>query len=261
MTDRSESLRAILRTRTPTVATFVMLPRIEIVEMLGLAGFDAVVLDLEHGPIGVGDLTGLAAASRAVGIHAIARLPEGRPATIAAALDAGVDGVMVPHVSSGEVARDAVRASRFPPDGQRSLNPYVRGTAYDGSTSEAIISVNDANAVICMVEGTDGLADLDSVLSTDGLDAVFIGPVDLSAALGHPGQPDHPQVLLEIESIFSRAADAGVACGVYAPSPDRASTWFDFGATLVAVSADAAMVLDAFRAIRGSVNTSKASAR
>jgi len=249
------TLRNRLTGRKPIVATFVMVPRVEVIEMLALAGFDAVILDLEHGPIGVPDLPALAAFAKAAGISSIGRIAEMRPSEIGAVLDAGFDGVMVPHVSSAASAEAAVRAARFPPDGSRSLNPYVRGASYDSTTPALLTAFNEHAAVIGMLEGKEALRELDSILATPGLDAVFVGPVDLSGELGFPGQPDHPEVVATIEDVFDRCAERSLASGVYAPTPERANSWFERGASLVAVSADAAMMMDSFRGVRRRVRT------
>lgn len=247
---RADTLRSRLASRRAVVATFVMIPRVEVLEMLAVAGYEAVILDLEHGPIGVADLPALAAFAKAAGIQSIARVGELRANIIASALDAGFDGVMVPHVSSADAAAATVHSARFPPDGQRSLNPYVRGAAYDATTPDGLARFDGHAAVIGMLEGRDAIGDLDAILATAGLDAIFVGPIDLSGELGHPGDPEHPDVVAAVRDIFERSAAAGVASGVYAPTPERANDWFERGASLVAVSADAAMMLDGFRAVR-----------
>jgi 4-hydroxy-2-oxoheptanedioate aldolase len=232
--DAEKTLRSRLANRQSVVATFVMVPRVEVVEMLAVAGYEAVVIDLEHGPIGVADLPALGAFARAAGIQSIARVGELRASTIASALDAGFDGVMVPHISSAAAAASVVQAARFPPDGHRSLNPYVRGASYDATTPDRLAGFDGHAAVIGMLEGRDGLD-------------------ELSGELGHPGQPEHPDVVDAVRYVFSRCAAAGMATGVYAPTPQRANEWFERGASLVAVSADAAMMLEGFRAVRRQV--------
>lgn len=230
-----------------------MLPRVEVVEMLGLAGFDVAVLDLEHGPMGVPDLPALAAACRGAGVYSVARLIDGSGSTIASALDTGVDGVLVPHVDSRAQAHAVVRAGRYPPLGERSLNPYVRGTRYGADEGNVRDAANARVAIMAMLEGEDAVADVDGICQVDGIDAVFIGPVDLSAALGVPGEPEHPRVVEEVTKLFRRLEEAGVAGGIYAPTAEAARRWLDAGAAVVAVSADSAVVLGAFRALHRDV--------
>jgi 2-keto-3-deoxy-L-rhamnonate aldolase RhmA len=241
------------------LATFLLIPRIEVVELLGLAGFDAVIIDLEHGPIGIADLPALVAAAHGAGVRTIARLRGGASIDISSALDSGVDGVMVPHVSSQSDAEAAVRFARFPPDGDRSLNPYVRGIGYDGEDPASLSVANSSAAVIGMVEGSAGWENLSSILDTDGLDAIFIGPVDLSGSLGHPGQPEHPEVVDRMKEIVNSAASKTVATGVYAPTSKAAERWLAMGASLVAVSADISMLHQALRTMQNEVRSLAAS--
>jgi 2-keto-3-deoxy-L-rhamnonate aldolase RhmA len=248
------TLRDALRADGGLVATFVLIPRVEIIEMAGRAGFEAVVLDLEHGPLAVADLPGVAAAARGAHVYSIARVPERSPSGIAAALDAGVDGVLVPHVASVEDARAVVFAGRFPPRGERSLNPYVRGLGYGQELDRgSLAAADDTIAVLVMLEGADALDELESICAVPGLDGVFVGPVDLSASLGHPGEPEHPAVVDAVREAIRRVRSLGAVAGVYAPTADAAGRWLIAGASLVAVSADTAMTLRAFAGMRAAV--------
>ena len=191
------------------LATFVLIPRVEVIELLAAAGFAAVILDFEHGPLTVSELPPLVAAAQGGGMYALARLADGLDRTIAGALDAGVDGILVPHVSSADDARDLIAAGRFPPDGTRSINPYVRGLGYTGTDHKDLSRANRRTALVAMVEGRAGVAELDRIRALPELDAVFVGPVDMSAALGHPNQPEHPEVIATITECFAPAQCRG----------------------------------------------------
>jgi 2-keto-3-deoxy-L-rhamnonate aldolase RhmA len=231
---------------TRLTATFLLLPRVEMVELLAAAGFDAVLVDLEHGPIADAELPGIVAAGHGAGVYVLARLGERAPATIGRVLDCGVDGVVLPHVESAADAREAVDAARFPPDGSRSLNPYVRAAGYDAQET-FLATANAGVAVLVMVEGKDGLAALDEIAAVAGIDSVFVGPVDLSTSLGFPGQPEHPLVLEKVRDLMDRLAEAGVGTGIYCPTPAAAARWQQAGARLAALSADIAMAGAGFR--------------
>ncbi|MEV5967395.1 aldolase/citrate lyase family protein [Kribbella sp. NPDC051952] len=238
--------QALADPTTRLTMSFLLIPRLELVELLANAGFDGVVVDLEHGPIEVADLPALVAAGHGAGVHVLARLGERSPAVIGRVLDCGVDGVVLPHVESADDARAAVDAARFPPDGSRSLNPYVRAAGYDGHES-FLRTANAGVAVLVMVEGKDGLAALDEIAAVAGVDAVFVGPVDLSTSLGLPGQPEHPLVLEKVHDLMDRLATAGVGTGIYCPTPHAAARWQRAGARLAALSADIAMAGAGFR--------------
>lgn len=258
--DRSSLRQALADPDRSLIATFVLIPRVEIVEALAHAGFDAIVLDLEHGPIAPRDLPPLVAAGQGAGAFVIARVAELSEALIGNVLDSGVDGVIVPHVGSESQARLAVDAVRYPPDGNRSINPYVRSASYwgeDGFTAAA----NDTAAVLVMVEGMDAVAGLDDICAVPGVDAIFIGPVDLSASMGHPGQPNHPDVQHQIEAILARTKDIGpkeigTAVGIYCPDAERVTKWRGHGARLCVLSADMAIAYSAFRSALKSVKDS-----
>lgn len=243
-------LRAALAVRRRLLGTFVMLPRVEVVEMLGAAGFDVAVFDLEHAPIEIGDLPPLAAAAGSAGMFSVARLPSNDTGAIGRALDAGVDGLLVPHVSSAEEARRIVAAGRFPPAGERSLNPYVRGTSYGRADGNLREEANARVALVAMLEGEAAVDRLGEICGVSGLDGIFVGPVDLSASLGVPGEPEHPRVVGAVRDIVGRVARDGLASGMYAPTPEAAARWFDADACLVALSADIAMAVDGFAAAR-----------
>ena len=231
----------------PLLGTFVIVPRLEIVEIAALAGFDLVVLDQEHGPIGVESLPSLLAAASGAGILCVVRVAECRAKLIEAALDAGADGVLVPHVSSAESARTAVAASRFAPEGRRGVNPYVRAGAY-GTDTGFVAEANARAACIAMVEGREGAEAVEGILAVGGLDAIFVGPVDLASSLGVPGQPEHPLVVEAVGELIAKGRAAGVATAVFAPTPEAVRRWLNLGVRLVALSIDTALILDGMRA-------------
>jgi 4-hydroxy-2-oxoheptanedioate aldolase len=220
-----------------------LLPRVEVVEILALSGFDAVIVDLEHGPTSRDELTALVSGAQGAGLFAIARLGNHSDDEIGRILDFGVDGLLVPHVSSPSHAEAIVRAGRFPPTGDRSINPYTRGNAYGVDGTNAYREVNARVALIAMVEGSGALSSLDAIGRTPELDGIFVGPVDLSASLGFPGEPEHPKVVEEVSLVLARIQALGLAAGVYAPNPDAATRWLEAGAGLVALSADSAMLV------------------
>lgn len=247
-------LRAQLLGNQPMLSTFLMLPRVEVVELLAAAGFEALLLDLEHGPITVSDMPPLVAAARSSSVYLVARMGDADPSHIAQVLDTGVDGILVPHVSSAAEAQAIVSASRYPPQGDRSLNPYVRATRYGIGRQSGTAAANDRTAVIVMIESRDALTNVDEICLVPGLDGVFVGPMDLSAALGFDGQPEHPHVIDAIQHVFQRAHVNSMAAGIYAPSAEAAARWKDRGACLVTFSADIALASRAFSAAVAEVN-------
>lgn len=253
MRQKRRALRAALAGNAQILATFLLIPRLEVVEMLGLAGFDAVVIDLEHGPISLPNVQDLAAAAQGAGMYAVARVGGNSEAEIGRVLDAGVDGILVPHVASTAEATQVVKAGRFPPIGERSINPYVRGNVYGADTNGSYIMADETIAIMAMLEGVDDLDKVSAICDVEGLDGVFIGPVDLAASLGLAGEAEHPKVTALVGDVIERVSAAKHGIGVYAPTPERAAEWFRRGASLVAMSADSAMASRAFTSGREGV--------
>jgi 4-hydroxy-2-oxoheptanedioate aldolase len=244
-----QSLPERLRAGGPLVATFSMIASPIIVELIAKAGFEAVVLDMEHGPIGFSDLNVLVPAARAAGIHAIVRVRHNEASLISAALDVGASGVLVPQIDCAAAAGAVVRAARFAPLGHRGVNPYTRAAGYNASAGW-FARMNAEVAVLVMVEGSAGIAALPEIMATTGIDAVFVGPFDLSQSLGVAGQTEHASVLSAIEAIAAGAAERNLACAVFAPSAAAARRWLGLGVRMVAVSYDTAVILEALRSAR-----------
>lgn len=228
------------------LGTFVSIPRVEVVELVAAAGFDLIVLDAEHGPFGIESLTSLVAAAQGSGMFAVVRVPEARPQTIGAFLDIGADGILVPHVVSGAATARIVAAARFAPEGTRSLHNGVRAARY-GADADYFTAANTRTAVLVMCEDREAVAAIDELVAVPGTDAVFVGPLDLSASMGHVGQSDHPEVRAAVRAVLDSAARAGKAGSLMAGSPEQAREWLDAGAAMVLCSVDTAMFLRALR--------------
>jgi len=246
------ALRARLKDGTPFLATFSIIPSVEVVELIGHSGFDGVILDVEHGAHGSEALGPLILAARAVGIYPIVRVRNSEPTGIAAALDAGAAGVIVPQIGSAEEASRAVRAARFAPEGNRGANPFVRGADYSGR-AEWFAEANRDVAVLLMVEGAGGVADLPQILETPTLDGIFLGPMDLSHALGVPGDVAHPRVVATIEQVVDACRAKGMTTGIFAGTVEATRRWFARGVTLVGSGVDTAHLLRVLKQVVGDV--------
>lgn len=240
-------LRARLKSGAPLLAPFSIIPSVEVVELVGLAGFDGIILDLEHGAHGSEALGPLILAALARGIYPLVRVRSSEPTEIAAALDAGAAGVIVPQIGSLEEAERAVKAARFAPDGNRGANPFVRGADYSGR-AEWFAEANRDVAVLLMVEGAGGVAALPDILKLPTLDGIFLGPMDLSHALGVPGEMGHPKVVAAIEGVIDACTAAGVTTGIFAGTAEAAKRWIGRGVTLVGSGVDTGHFLRALKA-------------
>lgn len=228
------------------LGALLRMPAEPLVELAGLAGLDLVVLDTEHGPA-----DGLAAhltAARAGGARALVRVPGTGPGEIQRALDAGADGIVVPHVRSAAQARAAVAAAHHPPRGHRGFAGYTRAAAYGLVGAAEHLARSAATAVVAMIEDGDGVDGAADILAVDGVDGVLVGPADLAVALGVPGQTGHPRVAAATAVVHGAARDAGVAVVVIVGSADAARAALAGGADLVLVNV-AAVLADAFSSL------------
>jgi 4-hydroxy-2-oxoheptanedioate aldolase len=210
-------------------------------EICAGAGFDWLLVDGEHAPNGLPDVLAQAQAIAAYpGSHAIARLPVGDTALVKQYLDLGLQTLLVPMVDTPEQAAALVRACRYPQDdGQGG----VRGMAGSRASRWGRYPnyAKEANAQVCLLvqaETREALRHLDAIAATPGVDGVFIGPADLSASLGHVGNPGHPEVQSAIEDAIARILRAGKAPGILTTDEAQARHYLALGAVFVAVGLD-----------------------
>lgn len=186
------------------------MPAPDIVELLGFAGVDLVLIDCEHGMEDEAMLAEHLRAADAAGIDAVVRVRSSTAARIGGALDAGAAGIVVPHVSSASAAAAIVDMSRYSPEGSRSLAVTTRAGRHAAlSGEEHLRRSNERTAVIVQIEDTQGASVAADIASTAGIDAIWIGPNDLADSLGHPGQPNHKTVRAVVAQIFSDVRPTG----------------------------------------------------
>ncbi len=224
------------------------------VECAGYAGFDFVILDMEHGPADFSNLQNLIRGAEAAGIVPIVRTGDSSEAAIGKALDLGAGGVQVPQVGSAKQARDVVAAARFFPKGERGVCRFVRAANYSSTPRGEYFEQANRALVILQVEGREGLNRIDEILGVEGLDILFIGPYDLSQSLGVPGQVSHPIVVNAIRGIVDRARKAGVVTGVFCDTPEAASLWREAGIQYLSYSVDVGIFTEACARIVGQLN-------
>jgi 2-keto-3-deoxy-L-rhamnonate aldolase RhmA len=194
----------------------LMIPSPQLVEMVGYAGFDWVLIDCEHGSIGPGDVELMAMAADAVGITAIGRPKSNSADEISALMDRGVAGVQVPHINTADDARRAVAAVKFGPGSGRGLAAGTRPDRWGlGAKMTDFVTQANAQSLVCVqIEHEAALGNVDDILKVDGIDVFFIGPSDLSQSMGHPGNPKAPTVAAAIAATQAKIRAAGKAPGM-----------------------------------------------
>jgi 4-hydroxy-2-oxoheptanedioate aldolase len=249
-----ERLRQALAARQVLYGTWVQTPSPEVVETLGWSGWDFVILDLEHGPYGVETVRHMIRAAEASGTAPFVRVPLSAPHDVGKALDLGAAGIVIPGITSAEAGASAVRLTRFPPHGSRGASPSTRQLRYSATPFTTLTAEGAPQPLIVLqVEARLATTDLSGILDIDGLGVIFIGPYDLSTSFGLPGQFDHPRVREAMSEVVQRAAERGVAVGIWVPDAPSARFWVDQGARFVTVSNNELMLCGAASAMRRAV--------
>ena len=212
-------------------------------EVLGVAGFDWLVLDGEHAPNDVTTFVPQLMALKGSRSAPVVRPQFNDPVVIKRLLDIGFYNFLIPFVETQEQAELAVAATRYPPAGIRGVSVSHRSNMF-GTVPDYFTSINDNIAVMVQIESQQGVDNLDAIAAVDGIDGIFVGPSDLAAGMGHLGNAGHPDVQVAIRHIFARAKAHGKASGILAPVEADARRYLEWGATFVAVGSD----LGVFRA-------------
>jgi 4-hydroxy-2-oxoheptanedioate aldolase len=213
----------------------VKMPSPAIVELAGYAGFDFVVIDTEHGTADNSELEHHLRAADSAGISVLVRIGSNDPLPILRVLDAGAAGVIVPHVSSANDAQAAARAAHYPPAGTRGLAVSTRAGRHGTAQLQQHLAEAAAKTiVVAQAEDKDAVKHSAEIAATAGVNAVWIGPSDLSLSLGLPGQLDHPEVLTAIDQIAANVITApDCTLCVLVDTPEQAADWSDRGARMV----------------------------
>jgi len=215
-----QQLRARLRGGGVTIGSWMQIPHPSVAEILGQAGYDWVALDLEHGAIAVHQLPDLCRALELGGTLPLARLAEGKPKDCKQALDAGVAGVVIPMVECAEQLLQLRDACRWPPAGRRGVG-FSRANLF-GKHFQSYRQEAQAPLLVAMIEHARAVENLETILKVEGLDAVLVGPYDLSASMGITAQFDAPGFAAALQRIRTLAAEHGVPCGMHVVPPDPA---------------------------------------
>lgn len=232
----TDSLRDGLARRDPLLGTIVSLAAPEAAELLSGIGFDWLFIDMEHAPLGVLDVQRILQAMRP-GCFSVVRVPSNGEVWIKRAADLGCDGIIVPLVNSAEDAARAVRGARYPPEGIRGVG-IGRAHRYGLGFDDYVQRANRELAVIVQAEHIQAVRHIDEIVRVPGVDAVFIGPYDLSGSLKVPGQVGDPEVQQAIERVRKVCQEAGMPLGVFGASADAVRPFIAQGYTLIAVGMD-----------------------
>lgn len=245
-TDRRK-VKSALEADRFVIGSFVTIGAPALAEVMGLAGFDFLVIDAEHGPLSIETAENLVRAAELAGTAPLVRVAENNPAAITRALDIGAHGVQVPHITTADQARRAVQAAKYYPGGSRGV-AMMRSAQYSAvQPSTYFARANAETMVVLQCETAAAVENLPEILEVEGIDVIFVGPYDLSQSLGTPGQVNKP----EVQDMIGRALDtiiaSGVAAGTVALSPAHARLLIQKGVRYLTLGADYLLLLDRCR--------------
>ena len=238
-------VKAKLKNGRKTIGGFLQTLSPVAAEILSQCGFDWLIVDLEHAP---GDFANLQAQLQAMNgsdVVPFARAPWNDEVAIKRILDTGVMGVLIPYVNTRREAEAAVAACKYPPDGVRGVAGSPRAAGYTGNAMPYLQSANAETIVMVAVETMEAVQNLDEILQVDGLDGIFIGPMDLASSMGHLGNPAHPEAQEQIAIIEGKVLASDKFLGTVAGTAEKAQDCFDKGYQWLIVMQDGASLLAA----------------
>ena len=234
---KKNAFKAGLKAGQPQLGLWSSLCSPIVLEMLSNVGFDWLLIDAEHSPLEIADLLPLLQAAAAGPSMAAVRPPWNDKVLLKRVLDIGAQTVLIPFVENEDEAASAVSSCRYPPHGIRGVAGATRASGY-GRISDYLHRAQEELCILVQVETGAALSRLPQIAATDGVDGVFIGPSDLSASMGHLGNPGHPDVQAAIKNAAQVIRDAGKAPGILATSVDDARRYLDWGFGFVACGID-----------------------
>ena len=242
----TSQLKQLLHARQRTLGSWITFPSEPTVEIMARAGFEWLALDLEHAPISIADAARLIRIIDLAGLPALCRLPSNDPVVAKRVLEAGAAGIIVPSIESAEEAQRAVEAAYYPPRGRRGVG-LSRAQGYGQSFETYRAGLEECMVVVAMIETAAGVQAADAIAGTPGIDAVIIGPYDLSASLGYVGQLEHPAVTNACATVSQAAKVAGVSSGLHIVHYNDAALGaaVDAGHTFLALGVDMLFLGDA----------------
>ena len=237
---RPNRVKQLLKKGEPTIGSWCGLADPYANEVFFQVGFDWIVIDTEHHPIGVESLRNILVTVDGCDTVPIVRVNNNRSDYIKQALDMGAEGIMVPQVQTKKEAELAVEHSKYPPMGKRAFGP-IRAANY-GLDPDYINQANQELLLIVQIESAEAVKNTAAIAAVDGIDALFVGPYDLASSMGHLGNPDAPAVKKAIDKVIETANEVGCPWGAYTTSLEDYLKYVKRGATMATVRGDIALL-------------------
>ncbi len=237
------------RKKRPQIGLWLGLCSSYSAELLAGAGFDWLLIDGEHAPNNVQTVLGQLQAVAPYPSQPVVRPPWNDAVIIKQLLDVGAQTLLIPMIQNAEQARDAVRATRYPPHGVRGVGSALARASRWNRVPDYLQQADAQMCVLVQIETREAVKNLDAILQVEGVDGVFIGPADLSADMGFAGNPQHPEVQRTIDDAIARIRAAGKAPGILMANKALAQRYLEAGALFVAVGVDTTLLARAAEAL------------
>lgn len=245
------TLREALKESKPLIGTLLTVDSTEVAEALALSGFDWIFIDLEHGSLSIHDAQ-RALQAIANRCYTLVRVPDGTQENIKRVLDMGCDGIIVPMVNTVAYAQKIAALSKYPTVGERSVG-IGRAHGYGLRFTEYLEVANEQTTVVVQIEHRDAVANVEQIAAVPGIDALFVGPYDLSNSMGLVGQVNHPDVRAAIDRVRAACSRTNTPMGIFCATAERAIKEIKAGVTLVAVGADISLMTNSAKLLLESV--------
>jgi len=218
-------------------------------ELMATTGFDWLLLDGEHGPNDVKDIMQQLQAMSAYSVKPVVRMQDHDVADIKRVMDVGGQTLLIPMVETQQQAELLAQSVQYPPKGIRGMGGALTRATRWGSIKDYLKKADENICLILQIESPEGVTELDAITMVEGVDAIFLGPADLAAAMGFPGQPAHPDVCKVVERSIKRVSELGKPVGVYCGDPEQAKRYQAMGASFFLIGADTMLLKGAAEAL------------
>lgn len=252
---RCNKLKMKFKNGETALGTWSMLSAPSVMNVIASVGLDFVIIDMEHGPMSLETMEQQLYATEVAGCTPIVRLGNIDELNILKVLETGAQAILISHVTTVEDAEKVVQAAKYPPEGQRGLSPFTRQHGYsEQDLAQKIKRTNQELFVGVLVEGEDGLKNLDQICKVPGLDMVYLGIYDLSLTLGIPGQLEHPKMLQLLRESVQIIKKNNLVAGSVARDPNYLKMLYTEGFQFISYRVDCAILKDGYETIKKHYN-------
>ena len=250
----ANELKEKLKSGVPQIGTFAKLADPTVLEVLGMAGLDFAIIDTEHAPCDQMQMLDLVRTADSVGLPTIVRVPEATESNILKPLDIGASGVQIPGLSSVEEVKKALAYTKYTPEGERGLTFSQRSAGYGTLDKNQYMKDSNAGLInVVHIENADMAKETAKLCDIDAIDVLFIGPMDISQSLGHPGEPSHPTVAAVIENIIQICVEKKKPFGIFVGTVEAAKKYIAKGASYIAIASDIAFMTQRYKEIKNQI--------